>query len=83
MQCTHLHRAIYRVLVPFASRLSGNPKGLTQLQRMGIGLIIAMLSVIETGVTEIVRLKHVILGEQAKLIEHILASPAICACWCL
>ncbi|KAL0371172.1 UNVERIFIED_CONTAM: protein NRT1/ PTR FAMILY 7.3 [Sesamum angustifolium] len=33
--CTGIYR---QILVPIAGRLSGNPKGLTELQRMGIGL---------------------------------------------
>ncbi|XLT06176.1 hypothetical protein HN51_044925 [Arachis hypogaea] len=41
-----------------AGRLSGNPKGLTELQRMGVGLIIGMLSMVVVGITEIERLKR-------------------------
>ncbi|GFZ12981.1 major facilitator superfamily protein [Actinidia rufa] len=52
---------IYRqILVPLASRLSGNPKGLTELQRMGIGLVIGLLAIVAAGVTELARLKRVI-----------------------
>ncbi|XVF69737.1 hypothetical protein PTKIN_Ptkin11bG0105800 [Pterospermum kingtungense] len=54
---------IYRhILVPLTGRLSGNPKGLTELQRMGIGLIIGMIAMIAAGVTEIQRLKLVTPG---------------------
>ncbi|XP_024985315.1 protein NRT1/ PTR FAMILY 7.1 [Cynara cardunculus var. scolymus] len=53
--CTLIYR---KVLVPLAGKLSGNPKGLTELQRMGIGLIIGLLSMIAAGVTEVERLKQ-------------------------
>lgn len=57
---------IYRqILVPVAGRLSGNPKGLTELQRMGIGLIIGMLAMIAAGITELERLKHVTPNEKS------------------
>ncbi|KAL5976887.1 hypothetical protein ACLOJK_021222 [Asimina triloba] len=48
-----------RVLVPATSRLTGNPKGLSELQRMGVGLVIAMLSMVAAGVVELERLKRV------------------------
>ncbi|GLU19449.1 hypothetical protein SLE2022_357000 [Rubroshorea leprosula] len=54
--CTGLYR---QILVPLAGRLSGNPKGLTELQRMGIGLIIGMLAMVAAGITEMQRLKYV------------------------
>ncbi|KAF5447947.1 hypothetical protein F2P56_033457 [Juglans regia] len=53
--CTGLYR---QVLVPHAGKLSGNPKGITELQRMGVGLVIGMLSMVAAGATEIERLKH-------------------------
>ncbi|KDP30601.1 hypothetical protein JCGZ_16932 [Jatropha curcas] len=59
--CTGIYR---KILVPLAGKLSGNPKGLTELQRMGIGLIIGMLAMFAAGVTEIERLKHVIPGQK-------------------
>lgn len=56
---------IYRqVLVPLAGRLSGNPKGLSELQRMGIGLIIGLLAMVAAGVTEIARRKYVEPGKR-------------------
>ncbi|TVU28263.1 hypothetical protein EJB05_19774 [Eragrostis curvula] len=52
--------AIYRrVLVPVMARLSGNPQGLTELQRMGVGLVIGMVAMVVAGVVEIERLKRV------------------------
>ncbi|KAJ4827160.1 hypothetical protein Tsubulata_025814 [Turnera subulata] len=53
-----------RILVPVTGRLTGNPKGLTELQRMGIGLIIGMLAMVAAGVTEIFRLRHVVPGRK-------------------
>ncbi|XP_020090528.1 protein NRT1/ PTR FAMILY 7.1 isoform X2 [Ananas comosus] len=48
-----------RIVVPVMRRLSGNPKGLTELQRMGVGLVIGMLAMVVAGVLEIERLKRV------------------------
>jgi peptide/histidine transporter 3/4 len=59
--CTGIYR---QILVPLAGRLSGNPKGLTELQRMGIGLVIGMLAMLAAGATEIERLKNVIEGHK-------------------
>ncbi|TKY50550.1 NRT1/ PTR FAMILY 7.1 [Spatholobus suberectus] len=59
--CTGIYR---QILVPLAGRLSGNPKGLSELQRMGIGLIIGMLAMVASGATEIARLRHIIHGEK-------------------
>lgn len=59
--CTILYR---QFLVPLAGRLSGNPKGLTELQRMGVGLVIAMLAMLAAATTEIERLRHVIPGQK-------------------
>ncbi|TYG64824.1 hypothetical protein ES288_D06G138000v1 [Gossypium darwinii] len=56
LSCTGIYR---QILVPLARRLSGSPKGLTELQRMGIGLVMGMMAMIAAGVTEIQRLKLV------------------------
>ncbi|KAL6967638.1 hypothetical protein U1Q18_033447 [Sarracenia purpurea var. burkii] len=48
-----------RAIVPFARKLTGNKNGLTQLQRMGIGLFISIFSMISAGVLETVRLRIV------------------------
>ncbi|XP_058070778.1 protein NRT1/ PTR FAMILY 7.2-like [Magnolia sinica] len=48
-----------RIIVPVAARFSGNPKGLTELQRMGIGLVISMLAMLAAGTVELERLKRV------------------------
>lgn len=60
--CTGIYR---NILVPLAGRLSGNPKGLTELQRMGAGLIIGMLAMVAAGVTENERLKRVLHEEHS------------------
>ncbi|KAM1114857.1 hypothetical protein PS1_005522 [Malus domestica] len=59
--CTGLYR---NFLVPLAGRLSGNPKGLSELQRMGVGLIIGLLAMVAAGATEIARLRGVTPGEK-------------------
>lgn len=46
-----------RVLVPFVRRRTGNVRGFTQLQRIGIGLFISVLSMVAAAVVEIERLK--------------------------
>ncbi|XP_020597376.1 protein NRT1/ PTR FAMILY 7.2-like [Phalaenopsis equestris] len=47
------------VFQPLASRLTGNSSGLTELQRMGVGLVIAITAMTSAGTVEIYRLKHV------------------------
>ncbi|CAI0440690.1 unnamed protein product [Linum tenue] len=59
--CTGIYR---QVLVPVAMKLSGNPKGLTELQRMGIGLVIGTLAMVAAALTEIWRKRYVIPGEK-------------------
>ncbi|XP_028783495.1 protein NRT1/ PTR FAMILY 7.3-like [Neltuma alba] len=46
-----------QVLNPFIAQTMNN-KGLTELQRMGIGLIIAMMAMVSAGVVEHLRLKN-------------------------
>ncbi|KAK4791653.1 hypothetical protein SAY86_032066 [Trapa natans] len=70
--CTGIYR---QILVPLAGRLSRNPKGLTELQRMGIGLIIGMLAMVAAGATEIERLKHVQPGEKASSLSILWQIP--------
>jgi len=55
--CTGIYR---HILVPFVGKLSRNPKGLSELQRMGVGLVIGMLAMAAAGITEIERLKRVV-----------------------
>lgn len=64
--CTGIYR---QILVPLAGRLSSNPKGLTELQRMGIGLIIGMLAMIAAGITELERLRRVPPGKDSSTLS--------------
>uniref|UniRef100_A0A0D6QU45 Major facilitator superfamily (MFS) profile domain-containing protein n=1 Tax=Araucaria cunninghamii TaxID=56994 RepID=A0A0D6QU45_ARACU len=48
-----------RVLVPMGRRITGNPKGLSELQRMGVGLVLGMLAMLAGGVVELYRLRGV------------------------
>ncbi|WOL13234.1 hypothetical protein Cni_G22003 [Canna indica] len=48
-----------RLLNPLVSKLKRNPRGLTELQRMGVGLIIAILAMVSAGTVEVYRLKNV------------------------
>lgn len=48
-----------RILMPVLAKLMKNPDGLSELQRMGVGLVIAMLAMISAGVVELARLKKV------------------------
>ncbi|KAL2236355.1 UNVERIFIED_CONTAM: Protein NRT1/ PTR FAMILY 7.1 [Sesamum indicum] len=55
---------LYRlILVPVTRKFTGNPQGLTELQRMGVGLVVAMLAMIAAGITELWRLKSVVPGK--------------------
>lgn len=44
------------ILVPIARKYTGNDRGFTQLQRMGIGLVISIFSMLAAGILEQVRL---------------------------
>lgn len=48
-----------RIIVPVARRFTGHNSGLTQLQRMGIGLFISIFAMISAAILEVVRLKMV------------------------
>ncbi|KAJ7571008.1 hypothetical protein O6H91_01G145000 [Diphasiastrum complanatum] len=54
--CTLIYESF---LVPFSRRFTGNPKGFTVLQRMSIGLVVAMLGMVAAAVVEIKRLNIV------------------------
>lgn len=47
------------VIIPIARKYTGNERGFTQLQRMGIGLVISIFSMIVAGVLEVTRLDYV------------------------
>ncbi|XP_042464342.1 protein NRT1/ PTR FAMILY 7.3-like [Zingiber officinale] len=48
-----------RLLAPLISRWKKDRKGLTELQRMGVGLVIAIMAMISAGAVEAYRLKNV------------------------
>eukprot|EP00253_Pinus_taeda_P026315 PITA_26315 len=48
-----------RLIVPFVRKYTGNERGFTQLQRMGIGLVISIFSMVIAAIVEIKRLDMV------------------------
>ncbi|KAF7034708.1 hypothetical protein CFC21_045689 [Triticum aestivum] len=48
-----------RLLVPVVRSFTGHPRGFTQLQRMGVGLVVSIFSMVAAGVLELVRLRTV------------------------
>ncbi|GLJ35425.1 hypothetical protein SUGI_0712390 [Cryptomeria japonica] len=48
-----------RLLVPILRRFTGNPKGITALQRMGVGMVIQIVAMVAAMVIEIKRLEVV------------------------
>ncbi|KAM7271239.1 hypothetical protein ACFE04_030453 [Oxalis oulophora] len=47
------------VIVPFVRKITKNERGFTQLQRMGIGLVISIFAMVTAGCLEVVRLNYV------------------------
>ncbi|KAK6120291.1 hypothetical protein DH2020_045982 [Rehmannia glutinosa] len=47
------------VIIPLARKYTGNERGFTQLQRMGIGLVISIFAMVVAGVLEVARLDYV------------------------
>ncbi|XP_059430342.1 protein NRT1/ PTR FAMILY 8.2-like [Corylus avellana] len=47
------------IIVPLARKFTGHKNGLTQLQRMGIGLFISIFAMLSAGILELVRLRSV------------------------
>ncbi|OWM81707.1 protein NRT1/ PTR FAMILY 8.1-like [Punica granatum] len=48
-----------QVIVPLARRYTGHERGFTQLQRMGIGLVISIIAMVVAGILEVIRLDYV------------------------
>ncbi|KAJ3692586.1 hypothetical protein LUZ60_011681 [Juncus effusus] len=46
-----------RIVVPVSRRFTGNPHGLTPLQRIGIGLVFSILAMVSAALIEIKRMK--------------------------
>ncbi|CAN6280193.1 unnamed protein product [Urochloa humidicola] len=68
--------AIYRrALVPAMARISGNPRGLTELQRMGVGLVIGMAAMVVAGLVEVARLRRVPAPEQPSSLSVLWQVP--------
>ncbi|XP_009780466.1 protein NRT1/ PTR FAMILY 8.1-like [Nicotiana sylvestris] len=45
-----------RMLIPFVRKFTGHKNGLTQLQRMGTGLVISVFAMVSAAIVEVVRL---------------------------
>ncbi|CAL5422652.1 hypothetical protein CsSME_00038685 [Camellia sinensis var. sinensis] len=48
-----------QIIVPFVRKFTGHDRGFTQLQRMGIGLVISIFSMVVAGILEVNRLSYV------------------------
>lgn len=48
-----------KLIVPFARKFTKHERGFTQLQRMGIGLVISVFSMVVAGILEVYRLRLV------------------------
>lgn len=46
-------------IIPLARKYTGHERGFTQLQRMGIGLVISIFAMLVSGILEVVRLDYV------------------------
>jgi len=53
-----------RILDPLVARFTKKSKGITELQRMGIGLVLAIIAMVSAGLVEIFRLKYAIKEEK-------------------
>ncbi|CAE6085377.1 unnamed protein product [Arabidopsis arenosa] len=48
-----------KLIVPFARKYTGHERGFTQLQRIGIGLVISIFAMVSAGILEVARLNYV------------------------
>ncbi|EFJ30917.1 hypothetical protein SELMODRAFT_231062 [Selaginella moellendorffii] len=67
-----------RILIKLARRVSGHPQGFTQLQRMGIGLAIGILSMVVASATESKRLE---LARTHKLVDDAVKPVPMTVVW--
>ncbi|WVZ81274.1 hypothetical protein U9M48_028667 [Paspalum notatum var. saurae] len=63
------------IVVPMASRFTKNPAGVTDLQRMGIGLVIALLAMLSAAIVEIYRLRRVVVKDQPSPMSVLWQAP--------
>ncbi|CAA2977889.1 protein NRT1/ PTR FAMILY 6.1 [Olea europaea var. sylvestris] len=71
----------YSVFVPLSRRITGHPHGASQLQRVGIGLAVSILSVAWAGVFERYRRHYAI--EQGYEASFLTSMPNLSAYWLL
>ncbi|XP_009598694.1 protein NRT1/ PTR FAMILY 6.1 [Nicotiana tomentosiformis] len=71
----------YSVFVPISRRITGNPHGASQLQRIGIGLAVSILSVAWAGVFERYRRTYAIQHEYEA--SFLTPMPDLSAYWLL
>lgn len=67
-----------RLLVPFVRGFSGDARGFTQLQRMGIGLVISIFSMITAAIVEIERLR---VAREKNLLDNANAQVPLSVFW--
>ncbi|XP_039841660.1 protein NRT1/ PTR FAMILY 7.3-like [Panicum virgatum] len=63
------------VVAPAASRFTRNPDGITDLQRMGSGLVIALLGMLAAAVVEINRRRRVVAVDQPSPMSVLWQAP--------
>ncbi|KAK8455406.1 hypothetical protein SEVIR_4G174300v4 [Setaria viridis] len=63
------------VIAPMASRFTKNPDGITDLQRMGSGLIIALIGMLAAAVVEIYRRRHIVATDQPSPMSVLWQAP--------
>ncbi|KAF3784189.1 NRT1-PTR FAMILY 6-1 protein [Nymphaea thermarum] len=71
----------YTAIVPMCRRITGHPRGLSQLQRVGIGLVLSILSVLWAGMFERYRRNYAV--EHGFEFNFLKAMPHVSAYWLL
>ncbi|OIW18098.1 hypothetical protein TanjilG_01187 [Lupinus angustifolius] len=61
-----------RIIVPITRKITGKERGFSELQRMGIGLFISVLSISAAAILEITRLK---LAKKLDLVDKLVPIP--------